>query len=122
MFNFHDKKIAIFAQQLAQASRGDRGLVLACSALKRSYRDLLRSAAPTLAFVYLQADRALLEARLATRRDHYMPASLVASQLETLEAPGPDERAVALDAALPNPVIAERAAAWLAPMPAATAP
>jgi gluconokinase len=62
-------------------------VVLACSALKRSYRDRLARGRPAVRFVYLQGDEALLRARLERRRGHYMPASLLASQLSTLEEP-----------------------------------
>lgn len=68
--------------------------VIACSALRRSYRDVLRS--PEVLFVLLDGDRDLLLARLQRRRDHFMPASLLDSQLATLERPDPDERAVTI--------------------------
>jgi gluconokinase len=109
------------AQRLAMARDARRGLVVSCSALKRSYRDVLRSAMPALAFVHLHADAALLEARLRARVDHFMPASLLTSQLRDLEAPGPDERAIMLDAALPPATLAARTAAWLNHPTAATA-
>src|ERR1700712_3689171 len=81
------------AAQLADAHTSQHALVASCSALKRSYRDTLRSASAKLVFVHLYAEPALLEARLAARTGHYMPASLLASQLETLEMPGADQRA-----------------------------
>ena len=101
------------AQRLADARDAHRNLVVSCSALKRSYRDVLRSTAPTLAFVHLHADAALLEARLRARVDHFMPASLLASQLQTLEAPRSDERAITFDATWPPATIAAQAATWL---------
>jgi carbohydrate kinase (thermoresistant glucokinase family) len=61
--------------------------VLACSALKRSYREILRGGRPEVRFVYLKGDPALLRARLAGRRGHYMPPSLLDSQIATLEEP-----------------------------------
>lgn len=66
--------------------------VITCSALKRSYRDLLRR--PQVLFVYLSVSRAELERRLRTRTGHYMPASLLDSQLATLEPPEVDENAL----------------------------
>ncbi len=102
------------AQQLADARAGRHALVVSCSALKRGYRDTLCSAASQLAFVHLHAGRELLEARLLARADHFMPGSLLESQLQTLEMPGPDERAITLDAMLPAAQIAAQAAAWLA--------
>ncbi|MDQ6640077.1 MAG: gluconokinase, partial [Pseudomonadota bacterium] len=76
---------------LADASNWPRGVVVACSALRRAYRDRLRSAAPGVRFVFLDGPDALIALRLAARGGHYMPASLLASQLETLERPGDDE-------------------------------
>jgi carbohydrate kinase (thermoresistant glucokinase family) len=106
------------AHQLADARAGEHALVVSCSALKHGYRDTLRSAASQLAFVYLQASRDLLQARLDARADHFMPGSLLDSQLQTLEPPGADERAITLDATLPAAQIAAQAAAWLAqPVP-----
>ena len=107
------------AQQIADARAGHHRLVVSCSALKRSYRDMLRTAASHLAFVHLHASSELLAARLALRPGHFMPASLLDSQLQTLEPPRADERALQLDAALPAADISAQAAAWLAqPLPA----
>ncbi len=75
---------------LAVAVNRERGravTVFACSALRKSYRDHLRAAIPDLRIVYLDAPRAIVAARLATRRDHYMPASLLDSQFAILEVP-----------------------------------
>ena len=85
--------------QLRQAADAGTGLVLGCSALKRSYRDILRDGAPGLLLVHLHGSRELLAARMAARRDHYMPASLLDSQLATLQAPTPDEHALSFDVA-----------------------
>jgi gluconokinase len=77
--------------------------VIACSALKRIYRDRLRQrVGGSLRFVYLKADRDLMRARVAGRRGHYMPASLVDSQFATLEPPDgePDVIVLAADAYL----------------------
>jgi gluconokinase len=101
------------AGQLGQAQRDGPGAVLGCSALKRRYRDLLRAGAPDLAFVHLHGSPEVLAARLAERRGHYMPASLLASQLEALEPPRADEHAITLDVASPPERIAQRALAWL---------
>jgi gluconokinase len=82
--------------------RSAAGIVAACSALKRSYRERLRgSIAPPLLFVCLTADRATLAARIESRQGHFMPESLLDSQLATLELPGPDERARILPADRP---------------------
>ena len=81
----------------AEALRRDGPVVVACSALRRAYRDRLRAGVGRLGFVFLDPPRSVLEERLATRRDHYMPASLLQSQIDTLEPPGPDERAVRIE-------------------------
>ena len=70
--------------------------IITCSALKRRYRDVLRE--PNVVFVHLAAPTDLIGRRLANRRDHYMPASLLDSQEATLEPPGADERAITIDA------------------------
>ena len=86
------------AARLREAKRAGTGLVVACSALKRSYRDLLCSVAEAdLRFVYLAGSRALLAERLANRRGHFMPPALLDSQLSILEEPSPDERAWVCD-------------------------
>ena len=88
-------------RRLGGADVGPQGIVVSCSALKRSYRDVLRAAAPGLRLVHLHGPRELLQQRLAGRSGHYMPASLLQSQLDTLEPPGEDERAITLDIATP---------------------
>jgi len=103
------------AERLRQAHTDGRGLVLSCSALKRAYRDILRSGAPGLHFVYLHGSEQLLAQRMAARTGHYMPLSLLASQLATLEAPGVDENVTSFDVAMPPEkmiaaVLARRAA------------
>lgn len=73
------------------------GAVASCSALRRSYRDRLREAVPGLCFVHLRGARPLLEQRLGQRQGHYMPASLLDSQLRTLESPAADEQVLEFD-------------------------
>jgi gluconokinase len=65
--------------------------VVTCSALRRPYRDVLREGHPSVRVVHLLAPQAIVERRLAARTGHYMPASLLPSQLETLEPLGADE-------------------------------
>jgi gluconokinase len=90
------------------------GCVVTCSALKRVYRDRLRAAAPGVRFVFLHGAMDLVAARQAARKNHFMPASLVASQFATLESPGDDERAIALDVAASPEAIAAAALKELA--------
>jgi len=73
------------------------GLVLSCSALKRKYRDLLRTANPNIEFIHLNGDRDLIASRLKVRRDHFMPLSLLDSQIADLEPLQSDEKGVMLD-------------------------
>jgi gluconokinase len=80
----------------ATSSTGRHG-ILACSALKRAYRDILIGKRDDVRLVYLRGDEALIQQRQAARHNHYMPASLVHSQFETLEEPGADERPIIVD-------------------------
>ncbi len=91
--------LAAIATHMAEARGTGTGLVVSCSALKRAYRDVLRSADVDLRFVHLTGDRALIARRLSQRVGHYMPASLLESQLATLEPPAPDECAWTFDVA-----------------------
>lgn len=116
----------IAAAVAAAAARGE-GLVVTCSALKRRYRDLLRAGTSDLRFVFLHGPRELLAERMAARPGHYMPPSLLASQLEALEPPQPDEVALGLPMGPPPAALAAVAEAWLRacaapPAPAAAAP
>ncbi|WP_229452213.1 gluconokinase [Massilia niastensis] len=88
------------ASEIRQARAEERGLVLSCSALKRRYRDLLREADPTLQFVHLAGPRELIAQRMQQRVGHYMPPSLLDSQLRILEPLGADEAGLDLDIAL----------------------
>src|SRR5258705_5373164 len=90
--------LTAIAARLRQARHAETGLVVSCSALKRAYRDLLRSAGDVAArFVYLAGDRALIAERLADRRGHFMPPTLLESQFAILEEPAPDEDAWVCD-------------------------
>ncbi|NJC70524.1 gluconokinase [Planosporangium thailandense] len=84
------------------AARAGEGVstVLACSALKRSYRDVLRLGAPDTEFVHLDGPVEVIRERLATRAGHYMPASLLDSQVAILEPLQADESGLVLDASL----------------------
>ena len=87
------------AARLHEAKRAGAGLVVSCSALKRSYRDR---------FVYLAGSRALLAERMAQRRGHFMPPALLESQLASLEEPSPDERVWVCDIReTPNTIVGD---------------
>ncbi|MEE4024497.1 gluconokinase [Gordonia sp. PKS22-38] len=77
-----------------------RGGVVACSALKRAYRDRLRAAAPTTWFLHLSGSRELIGRRQADRTGHFMPTGLLASQFDDLEPLAADEPGLTLDVAL----------------------
>lgn len=77
------------------------GAVVACSALKRSYRDILRNHARDVWFLHLTGSHELLRQRIAGRKGHFMPPSLERSQWQTLEPPGEDEQAITVDVANP---------------------
>jgi carbohydrate kinase (thermoresistant glucokinase family) len=104
--------LAAIAQRL-RGPAAHQGAVVACSALRRTYRDVLRQAAPDLALVHLSGEMDLIAQRLGRRAGHYMPATLLQSQLDTLEPPQPDEHALVLDVGLPAPVLAAQAAEFL---------
>ena len=104
---------ALAAWMARQAARGV-STVLACSVLKRAYRDVLRSGVPGVQFVHLDAPAQLVHDRLAHRSPHFMPVGLLQSQLDALEPLGEDEHGLVLDASLPPDELVARAAAVLA--------
>jgi carbohydrate kinase (thermoresistant glucokinase family) len=93
----------------------ETGLVVGgCSALKRAYRDaLVAEAGEPILFLFLHGPRELLEERIRARHHEFMPASLLDSQLATLEPPAADENAIRLDIAPPIETIAETAVATM---------
>ena len=112
--------LASLALLLADRHERGRGTVLACSALRRTYRDILRAAVPadeTFA-IELDADAATLRTRIASRTSHFMPTSLLESQLATLEHIADDEIGVAVDAGASLEVVITAAnaavASWVA--------
>jgi gluconokinase len=111
--------LAEIGHRLGQARDADLGLVVSCSALKRSYRDGLRSVCPGLVLIHLQGSADLLRRRLQARSGHYMPPSLLDSQLATLEPPAADEAAITLDV---RPPTAQVVAAALAKLQAPPTP
>lgn len=99
---------AVGAAVRAANDKGE-GAVAGCSALKRIYRDRLRRNNAGVVFVHLVISADEARRRVAARRGHFMPASLVDSQFEALEPPGADERAISLDAERPIAEIIEAA-------------
>jgi gluconokinase len=82
--------------------------IITCSALKRSYRDMINRRGAGVLFVFLAGSKATIAARLAARQTHFMPAILLDSQFATLEDPGPDEPHIRVDIGPPPGVIAQR--------------
>jgi gluconokinase len=82
------------ADFIDQARLAGQHVVVACSALKRRYRAVIIGNRPDVQLVYLKGDMELIGRRIAARHEHFMPTSLLQSQFDALEEPGPDERAI----------------------------
>ena len=106
---------------LRDAARQGQGLIVSCSALKRSYRERLRGTADGLAFIHLPGSEALLEQRLADRSGHFMPAHLLASQLATLESTRGELHTIDIDIGAPPEALVARAARFLSDIQAPNA-
>ena len=91
----------VLAGFMGESARLNQGFVLTCSALKRKYRDRFRLADPQVHFIHLQGSRDEIAPRLALRKGHYMPPSLLDSQFRDLEPPGADEHALGISVVLP---------------------
>jgi gluconokinase len=88
------RAIADRADELRNAGQS---AVVACSALKRAYRDILIGDRPDTVLIYLRGSQQLIASRLNARKGHFMPPMLLDSQFATLEEPGPDEHAIVVD-------------------------
>jgi carbohydrate kinase (thermoresistant glucokinase family) len=91
----------------AMAAASATGIVVACSALKHSYRDAIRAEAPTAVFVHLTGTRELLASRLGKRENHFMPTTLLDSQLAALEPLAPGEGLTVDITGSPEDVVAD---------------
>jgi gluconokinase len=99
------RAIAAFLDQ--ELTRGANAIVT-CSALKRSYRDIILGGRKGVRLIYLKGEKTLLEARLAKRHGHFMPSSLLQSQFDTLEEPGADEHPLTVSVdATPDRIVAQ---------------
>lgn len=94
--------------------------VITCSALKRSYRQVIIGDRREVRLVYLSGSRELIAERMSQRHDHFMPASLLDSQFETLEPPGPEENAITVSVDQPLDKIVDRLVAELTQRSATT--
>ena len=108
-----DEDRAPWLDRIGEALAESDGLVIACSALRRVYRDRILGHAPDAVFVVLHAARHVLQERIDARIDHFMPPSLLDSQLETLEMPTGDEPAVTVGVQVPIESVVQRAIARL---------
>jgi gluconokinase len=86
--------LAAIVAWMSDARSVGRSAVIACSALKRAYREILVAGQHDVRLVFLKGSRELIEQRMAVREDHFMPASLLHSQFEALEEPGADEHVI----------------------------
>jgi gluconokinase len=111
--------LAAVAEWMDQRIAAGEGAVVACSALKRSYRDMLRRGRPQVRVVVLRADEDILARRLTARHGHFFPMRLLASQLADLELPGPGEQALTVPATGEPAAVADSIAARLGLAPAA---
>lgn len=106
--------LATLGQLLAMRQRQGEPVALTCSALKRSYRELLRTRSPGLRFVFLEIDKPHALERVAARAAaHLFPPSLVDSQFATLEPPHGEPGVLSIDALLPRDELAARVSDWL---------
>jgi len=95
---------------LAGSTDAGPGRVVACSALRRAYRDRIRARAGEVCFVFLEGDFELISQRMRQRVGHYMQAGLLDSQFQTLEIPGPEETdVITLSITEPVEVLVEQA-------------
>lgn len=86
----------------ADALRAEgKSAVIACSALKRAYRDILIGGRPDTVLIYLRGSHDLIHERMAARKGHFMPPALLDSQLATLEEPGAEEHPIVVDISQP---------------------
>lgn len=91
-----------------EEKRRHGNVVVACSALKRIYRDVIRQHIGDTGLIYLNGTKESVAARLAARQDHFMPLSLLDSQFRDLEEPSPDERAITIDVSGTRQEVIER--------------
>jgi gluconokinase len=104
--------LALVAARIRGNEASGRPLVVACSALARRYRDVLRGDSDGVVFAHLDGTRQLLEERIADRNGHFMKAGMLESQLRALEPPQRDEASVTIDiGAAPEVIVARLAAA-----------
>jgi carbohydrate kinase (thermoresistant glucokinase family) len=100
-------------EEVGKTLKNQSNVVVACSALKRAYREKIREFEPQTRFVHLHGTRELLENRINSRADHFMPSSLLDSQISTLEPIEVDEKGREFDISNPVSQIVDEVIAWL---------
>jgi gluconokinase len=85
------------ADEIGRVCKADQHVIIACSALKHAYRDVLLRRRKDVRFVFLKGTQELIAARLARRKGHFMPPELLTSQFRTLEPPTPGEQVITVD-------------------------
>ena len=100
-------------EAVGSALKQNENVIVACSALKRTYRQKIREIEPEVRFIHLHGTRELLQERINARSNHFMPASLLESQLATLEPIGKEENGHTFDIARSVPQIVEDVVTWL---------
>lgn len=108
-----DPWLRALAAEIASHQAAGGHVVMGCSALKRAYRDILRGGAPRVRFLHMWGDPAILAERLGKRAGHFFPASLLDSQIATLEHLDPDEDGTIIDIAWPPEEQLRRSREWL---------
>jgi gluconokinase len=101
------------ASWMAARAEEGRSTVMACSALRRTYRDVLRTGPPSVDFIHLDGPPAIIRERMIRRKGHFMPASLLDSQEAVLEPLEEDESGVVLDLSRPPDDLVAEAVAWI---------
>lgn len=110
--------LAAIARWIDTVRRDGRHGIVACSALKRAYRELLLHRRPDVRLVYLKAELELVKRRMARRRDHFMPVALLQSQFDALEEPQPDEDPIVVGVDAPPEAIVQQILQTLSGLPA----
>jgi carbohydrate kinase (thermoresistant glucokinase family) len=100
-------------QAVSKALQSHESIVVACSALKKSYRSTILAGAPTTKFVHLSGSKELIFARLSERSHHFMPIGLLDSQFQTLEPLDPEESGKVFDISKPIDEIVQEVVLWI---------
>ena len=100
-------------QEVSKTLQSHESIVVACSALKKSYRSTILAGAPTTKFVHLSGSKELIFARLSERSHHFMPIGLLDSQFQTLEPLDPEESGKVFDISKPIDEIVREVLLWI---------